>query len=434
MLQAARPLVEALQATAPVTLPIGSEQIARLAAEETTLRNRQGVLAAELATIPQGDEAAAQTLARLAAIEQERAAATTAADRRQLSERRDELLAETTPEQLRAAAAPLERRRVLGAEQESIVARLAEIERERGPLPLIGMIANIGQRSVIPYSLSELAERQRDLQRAGSVPGMNQRELAAANEAIYGAKAAAPVIPPLAAGSGRAAATMQATVDAAVAQAAKRPIVETPMPSGANSSRDLNGPVYVDPSVPEELRGPVAVHETVEQTLMAQGVPYPASHEAATAAERRAVEAAGMDWRHYTAQWDGLLAHIEKTPVDRATLPDDLHVDPEAAIGHHRAANKEGYADVRNIPFETGERAAIAGEAGARPGAQEAVGAGELAREAGGAPGEAAGTGADFPVTEEDQAMLRAARAETEDAEAKAQSYLQAGQCLAGLI
>jgi hypothetical protein len=121
--------------------------------------------------------------------------------------------------------------------------------------------------------------------------------------------------------------------------AAKRPIVEAPMPSGANSSEDINGAVYVDPSVPEELRRPVAVHETVEQLLMPYG--YKQAHIIATAAEKEAVEAAGMDWDKYTHEWDGLLANIENKYPRGTPMPGDLHVDPWAAIGHH-AGKPEG--------------------------------------------------------------------------------------------
>lgn len=134
-------------------------------------------------------------------------------------------------------------------------------------------------------------------------------------------------------------------VNDAIVQAMRRPIVETPMPSGANSSKDLNGPVYVDPRVPEPLRRPVAVHETVEQVMMNRGLPYEQAHVIATQAEKHVVESSGMNWENYTHQWDGLLSGIEHEKVSE--LPPDLHVDPEAAIGHHSAANKQ----VRAVPI-----------------------------------------------------------------------------------
>lgn len=127
----------------------------------------------------------------------------------------------------------------------------------------------------------------------------------------------------------------QQLVQQATQHAMRRPIVETPMPSGANSSKDMNGPVYVDPSVPQQLRRPVAVHETVEQSLMAQGMPYAKAHEIATHAEEQAVRAAGMDVNQYRQQWDKVLAHVENQPYDPAHAPQDMHVDPEQAIGHY---------------------------------------------------------------------------------------------------
>lgn len=139
-------------------------------------------------------------------------------------------------------------------------------------------------------------------------------------------------------GFARAENIIQPAADNAVALAMKRPIVETPMPSGANSSKDINGPVYVDPRVPQELRRPVAVHETVEQVAMGQGMSYAQAHQLATQAEKQAVEAAGMNWEKYTHEWDGLLDATEHEKVSQ--LPPDLHVDPEAAIGHHRSENK----------------------------------------------------------------------------------------------
>jgi hypothetical protein len=79
-----------------------------------------------LNSLAPGDPAAAATLARLEEIDRQLATALTAAERKALAARRDELLADTTPEKLQAAAAPLEQRRTLTAEQASIAARLSE--------------------------------------------------------------------------------------------------------------------------------------------------------------------------------------------------------------------------------------------------------------------------------------------------------------------
>jgi len=126
-------------------------------------------------------------------------------------------------------------------------------------------------------------------------------------------------------------------VQAATEHAMTRPIETRPMPSGANSSKDINGPVYVDPSIPEQFQRPLAVHETVEQLLMANGMKYPDAHTVATAAEHAAVVRAGLDWGEYTKTIDGYLANTEREhPTD---LPTDLHVNPEAAdndqMTHH---------------------------------------------------------------------------------------------------
>jgi hypothetical protein len=153
-------------------------------------------------------------------------------------------------------------------------------------------------------------------------------------------------------------------VDDAIAQAARRPIVETPMPSGANSSKDLNGPVYVDPRVPEPLRLPVAVHETVEQVMMNRGLPYEQAHIIATQAEKRIVESLGMNWEQYTHQWDGLLSGIEHEKV--SNLPSDLHVNPAAAIGHHGSAAKQVSVPItqaRALAAHSIEEARTVGEA-----------------------------------------------------------------------
>jgi hypothetical protein len=120
--------------------------------------------------------------------------------------------------------------------------------------------------------------------------------------------------------------------------------------SGANSTTD--GTVVVDNHIPQfspklkdaqgnpaNLHDFLAEHETVEAQLMKEGVPYEQAHIRATAAERAKVEAAGVDWNAYTHEIDGYLDHVEHEPNSNPpTQP--LHVDPEAAIGHHRSENK----------------------------------------------------------------------------------------------
>lgn len=120
----------------------------------------------------------------------------------------------------------------------------------------------------------------------------------------------------------------------ATQRAMRRPIVKTPMPSGANSSRDPNGPVYIDPRIPDQFHRPLAVHETVEADLMARGAPYEKAHEIATQAERRVV--GEKDWASYSEAMNGYLAKIEQEKIPPGRLPPDLHVNPDEAIGHHR--------------------------------------------------------------------------------------------------
>lgn len=179
-----------------------------------------------------------------------------------------------------------------------------------------------------------------------------------ASEQGFPAEGAAPPSAPVETGLPQAPATNpQQLVQQATQQAMRRPIVETPMPSGANSSKDMNGPVYVDPSVPVPLRRPVAVHETVEQTLMAQGMKYPQAHEIATKAEEDAVRAAGMDVAKYREQWKGILANVERQPYDPSRAPQDMHVDPEQAIGHY--APRQAGAPAPEGHIETGITAAV---------------------------------------------------------------------------
>lgn len=285
-----RNLMMRLQGERAFSLPVFDERSIRLTSEEAQLREQDTALAGQIEALPQGDLSAADRLNRLQAVEQQIAATTDAAARRALSDRRDQILVDTTPEALREAAAPIVQRQALAAQRGQISGRLAEIANERGQIEA----ENLGQTQ----------------------PMLGQTM---------------PV---------------RTSVQEAIEIGMQRQIVERPMPSGANSTKDLSGPVYVDPSVPEELRRPVAVHETVEQTLMARGYPYPQAHEIATQAEKSVVERLGMKWEEYTHRWDGILGHVEHEKVSE--FPPDLHINPEAAIGHHRAANKQ----VRAVPVE----------------------------------------------------------------------------------
>jgi hypothetical protein len=141
--------------------------------------------------------------------------------------------------------------------------------------------------------------------------------------------------------------------------------------SGANSSRDPNGPVYVDPDIPEfspTLKYPngqpvrlwtyLADHEIAERKEMIRfeaefkqqhgrdptdaewndhydNIAHP---KVANPAERAALKADGVDIKAYDEEIDGYLSKIEKKP--NTNPPPDTITDPEADIGHHRSENK----------------------------------------------------------------------------------------------
>jgi hypothetical protein len=106
--------------------------------------------------------------------------------------------------------------------------------------------------------------------------------------------------------------------------------------TGANSSAD-GKTVFIDSRIPEKFHKFLAVHETVEQRHMAGG--YLRAHKIATVAERKAVDAAGVPWKHYTDEIDGFLDHAEHEK-DTNPPPGKLHVNPDVALGHHYSRNK----------------------------------------------------------------------------------------------
>ena len=118
------------------------------------------------------------------------------------------------------------------------------------------------------------------------------------------------------------------------------------MPSIANSSKDINGPVVIDPEIPTEYEKPLAVHETVEQTLMAKGMPYLQAHPIATQAERTVAEHMGINWDDYSTYFKDVAPRIEAQKIMPDTWDNlDLHTDPYAAIKHH--TDKDIAADFR---------------------------------------------------------------------------------------
>lgn len=120
--------------------------------------------------------------------------------------------------------------------------------------------------------------------------------------------------------------------------------------SGADSK---GGVVYIDRRIPRfspklrDKRGRsvdlwkyLGIHEENEDAAMRRGYSYIRAHDkVATPMERRLVEADGVDWKAYTKEIDGYLDRIEKEKVTRPP-PKNLHVDPQKAVGHHRAGNK----------------------------------------------------------------------------------------------
>jgi hypothetical protein len=132
--RASQALMARLQSERPFAVPVVDMGAIARTSEEAGLRERSAAISDQLASLAPGDQGAAETLARVRQVEGDMAQAPSFEARRALSNRRDELLADTTPEQLQAAAAPLEQRRTLSAEQSSIDDRLSEIAAERAKL------------------------------------------------------------------------------------------------------------------------------------------------------------------------------------------------------------------------------------------------------------------------------------------------------------
>jgi hypothetical protein len=153
LLETSRALVERLQTEEPMRLPVVNQRAFELIAEQERLSARDTELAAHLDNLPAGDQNAAETLSRVRAVEAQMENASFD-ERRALARRRDELLADTSPDRLEAAAAPIEQRRVAEAERASIAGRLDEITKEHADLqasmlPQMPLPA-LGQRERIP--------------------------------------------------------------------------------------------------------------------------------------------------------------------------------------------------------------------------------------------------------------------------------------------
>lgn len=188
--EASRELMARLEREAPFSLPVMNEHAIRLTSEEAGLQSRNAELATRLESLPQGDPAAAETLARLQQVEQQIAEAPTAEARKAASARRDELLTNTNPETLQAAAAPLEQRRAVETEQASISKRLSDIAAERANLTPDTLPVNLGQRQYVPRTLFDIHEARLDgmmVERAGA--------RSAAEEAAAARTEVAPELP-----------------------------------------------------------------------------------------------------------------------------------------------------------------------------------------------------------------------------------------------
>jgi hypothetical protein len=94
--------------------------------------------------------------------------------------------------------------------------------------------------------------------------------------------------------------------------------------------------IYIDCRMPRsfEFKGRaiytdrfLILHEHIEKALLdALGWVYLAAHRIAIVAERRAVEAAGVDWADYDAFLQGEIARIKSAPF--SNVPVDLDLEP----------------------------------------------------------------------------------------------------------
>ena len=159
-------------------LPIFNVDAIRRTSELAGLRGEQETLSARLGELPEGKPASAEMFARVEEIDRQLAAPETTFEQRKiLGTRRDELLAETTPEQLRAEASPIEHRRQIEAQRDNVAARIDQLERETRQ-------ARVAQFSDIP----KVAIGQSQLWRNGFAQGIPQAEFDKVNAEIYGPK------------------------------------------------------------------------------------------------------------------------------------------------------------------------------------------------------------------------------------------------------
>ena len=150
MMQKTATLVNSLQNNKPMTFPTSMEGV-RLTSEKAGLEERAAVLKKEEAAIPPDDLSTKDRLNRLNTVEDqlmqdqpkynngqwEPQTPMDPAMKKQLKDRRDQILVNTTPEALKAGADAIEARRTNLSEQQAITERLAEVDKqlEKQPPP-----------------------------------------------------------------------------------------------------------------------------------------------------------------------------------------------------------------------------------------------------------------------------------------------------------
>lgn len=201
------PLFEAAEAQQLSSLPVVSRRDIALLAEEQRLQARAAELGPATPLSPAEEAAAQAAVERLARVRQVEAQlgdeTLTTAERKALSDRRDELLADTTPEALQAAAAPLEQQRTAAAAREAVAGRLDEIAAERtrhaaaaalSSLPRVGGAVELPRVPLTPVS-RETRPAGRPASAGEPVAGLPAEQAAAIRDAVAALQRARQGIP-----------------------------------------------------------------------------------------------------------------------------------------------------------------------------------------------------------------------------------------------
>lgn len=166
-------------------LPILDSRQMAFITEAASLRETDAKLADVQGVVPVANAEAAETLARVRQVESQMAEARTVDERRALSHRRDELLANTTPEALQEQAAPAETARQIAAQRANIADRLAQIEQERVRIEAGAALS----------PLPSLANGQSMLYRNGYAQGLSDAEFRQFYDSIYNPERLAENVP-----------------------------------------------------------------------------------------------------------------------------------------------------------------------------------------------------------------------------------------------